>query len=302
MSTLRADDAATPVLMDNLIPACEQALDAADTLTRAIKSAVAALMVRDGRVDRKLLEANQSIAHGYGWTATYVEALRQTLAWAKRLDSEGRHGELEALILQAGFGEYCAQLLGGLPMSQVEWARPAELGASDDEIAAFAGNASVKTLMRGGNTEAVRGRIAALIADSLGSGNFGDTGLDETYQMIRDQFRRFAEEEVIPDAHEWHLQDKLIPDNVVQQMSDLGVFGLTIPEEYGGAGMSKMSMCVVSEELSRGYIGVGSLGTRSEIAAELILNGGTEEQKRQWLPKLAAGEILPTAVFTEPNV
>ena len=81
----------------------------------------------------------------------------------------------------------------------------------------------------------------------------------------------------------------------------MGVFGLTLPEEYGGFGMSKASMAVVTEELSRGYIGVGSLGTRPEIACELILCGGTEEQKQHWLPKLASGEILPTAVFTEPN-
>ncbi|MDO9128059.1 MAG: acyl-CoA dehydrogenase family protein, partial [Parvibaculum sp.] len=83
--------------------------------------------------------------------------------------------------------------------------------------------------------------------------------------------------------------------------AELGVFGLTIPEEFGGLGLGKESMCVVSEELSRGYIGVGSLGTRSEIAAELILGGGTKEQKDKWLPKIASGEVLPTAVFTEPN-
>ena len=86
-----------------------------------------------------------------------------------------------------------------------------------------------------------------------------------------------------------------------EEMCWYGVFGLTIPEEYGGLGLGKVAMCVVTEELSRGYIGIGSLGTRSEIAAELILKGGTEEQKRRWLPKIAAGEVLPTAVFTEPD-
>ena len=84
-------------------------------------------------------------------------------------------------------------------------------------------------------------------------------------------------------------------------MAELGLFGLTIPEEYGGLGLSKVAMCVVSEELSRAYIGVGSLGTRSEIAAELILAGGTEEQKRRFLPRIASGEIIATAVFTEPD-
>ena len=129
----------------------------------------------------------------------------------------------------------------------------------------------------------------------------GDCGLDETLEAIREEMRKFAESEVVPHAHEWHLTNSYIPLEVVAHMSELGVFGLTIPEEYGGMGLGKESMCVVSEELSRGYIGVGSLGTRSEIAAELILGGGTDEQKRKWLPKIASGEVLPTAVFTEPN-
>ncbi|WP_370251369.1 acyl-CoA dehydrogenase family protein, partial [Nioella sp.] len=106
---------------------------------------------------------------------------------------------------------------------------------------------------------------------------------------------------VEPNAHEWHLKDELIPMEIIEELAEMGVFGLTIPEEFGGFGLSKASMVVVSEELSRGYIGVGSLGTRSEIAAELIICGGTDEQKQAWLPKLASGEILPTAVFTEPN-
>ena len=113
--------------------------------------------------------------------------------------------------------------------------------------------------------------------------------------------RRFGEAEVAPHAHEWHLANAYIPLSVIEHMAELGVFGLTIPEEFGGMGLSKVSMCVVSEELSRAYIGVGSLGTRSEIAAELILGGGTEAQKQRFLPKIASGEILPTAVFTEPN-
>ena len=113
--------------------------------------------------------------------------------------------------------------------------------------------------------------------------------------------RKFSDDKVVPHAQEWHLNNEYIPLDVIAQMAELGVFSLTIPEDYGGLGLGKESMCVVSEELSRGYIGVGSLGTRSEIAAELILGSGTAEQKRQWLPKIASGEVLPTAVFTEPN-
>src|SRR5262249_37141286 len=140
-----------------------------------------------------------------------------------------------------------------------------------------------------------------LISDGRGRATLENTGLDEDFEPIRDQFRKFADTEVVPFAHEWHMRDELIPLEIIQHMGDLGVFGLTIPEEFGGAGLGKTAMCVVGEELARGYIGVGSLGTRSEIAAELILSGGTAEQKSYWLPKIASAETLPTAVFTEPN-
>ena len=140
-----------------------------------------------------------------------------------------------------------------------------------------------------------------LIRQQQGAATIGDPGLDETLEAIREEMRKFAGSEVLPHAHEWHLKNDYIPLSVVEKMAELGVFGLTMPEEYGGMGLSKVSMCVVSEELSRAYIGVGSLGTRSEIAAELIIGGGTEEQKATWLPRIASGEVLPTAVFTEPN-
>ena len=93
--------------------------------------------------------------------------------------------------------------------------------------------------------------------------------------------RKFADGQVVPYAQEWHLRNEYIPLDIIAQMSELGVFSLTIPEDYGGMGLGKELMCVVSEELSRGYIGVGSLGTRSEIAAELILGSGTEDAEAQ---------------------
>jgi (2S)-methylsuccinyl-CoA dehydrogenase len=140
-----------------------------------------------------------------------------------------------------------------------------------------------------------------LIRDAQGTATFGDSGLDETLEAMREEMRRFAEAEVIPHAQAWHLKDEYVPLPLISEMAALGVFALTIPEDYGGLGLGKEAMCVVSEELSRGYIGVGSLGTRSEIAAELILNAGTDAQKQEWLPRIASGEVLPTAVFTEPN-
>tara|TARA_R110000868_G_scaffold167895_7_gene402403 strand:- start:295 stop:2052 length:1758 start_codon:yes stop_codon:yes gene_type:complete len=277
-----------------------KALVSAETLLAHARQAVSAKVSKDGRISPALLEREQFAAHGFAWMATYVEALRQLTVYTARMDKEGRLGEIERLIVQAGFGEYLGQMAGGIPMSQGEIVRPRDLGVSEADEAAFF-TAEVKTLMRAGNTNEVRNRLAELIAEKAGSATFGDAGLEDTYDAIREQMRRFADAEVIPYAHDWHLQDDYIPMSVVKQMAELGVFGLTIPEEFGGLGLGKESMCVVSEELSRGYIGVGSLGTRSEIAAELILGGGTDAQKAKWLPKIASGETLPTAVFTEPN-
>jgi (2S)-methylsuccinyl-CoA dehydrogenase len=283
-----------------LLPLAADAAAAARGLLEAARDGLAGRVTSGGRLSGAALEAEQHAAHGLAWLATYVESLEQLSGWAGRLETDGRLGETERLILQIGFGEYLAQIAGGIPMSQTEIVRPAELGVAGEALGRFRTEA-VETLIAGGNTDAARRRLAALMAEGAGAATFGATGLDEEYDMIRDQFRRFAEDRVAPHAHGWHLRDELIPLEIVEEMGALGFFGLTIPEEYGGAGMSKTAMCVVSEELSRGYIGVGSLGTRSEIAAELILGGGTEEQKAHWLPKIASAEILPTAVFTEPN-
>ncbi len=276
------------------------------TLTKAVLPEVETLFTKGrdglkkqvsagGRVSNQALEAQQYEAHALAWLGTYVEALRQLDAWAGRLSTAGQYGEMEALILQIGFGEYLTQIAGGIPMSQTEFARLSDLGL------VWSPGTAAATLIAEGNTPSARHALVALMRDNHGRATFGATGLDEELEMIRAQFRRYADEKVIPRAHDWHLKDELIPMEVITELAEMGVFGLTIPEAYGGFGLSKASMVVVSEELSRGYIGVGSLGTRSEIAAELILCGGTEEQKAKWLPGLASGEVLPTAVFTEPN-
>ncbi|CAA7615559.1 acyl-CoA dehydrogenase family protein [Magnetospirillum sp. SS-4] len=288
----------TAILLPDLIPTCERALAVIDKLRLAAKVSVTAMVSKDGKINGALFDANQTAAHGYAWLAVYVAALEQMLGWARRIEAAGKLGELETLMLQAAFGEYIAQIYGGIPMSQGEIVRPGDLGLDSKTVHGFSSEETT-TLRRLGCTAAVRTRIAELIRDGH---HFGEAALDdETLVLIQEQFRRFAEDEVIPHAHEWHLKDELIPIEVVNHVAEMGVFGLTLPEEYGGLGLGKMSMCVVTEELSRGYIGVGSLGTRSEIAGELIRLGGTEEQKREWLPKIASGEILPTAVFTEPN-
>jgi (2S)-methylsuccinyl-CoA dehydrogenase len=285
----------TTATLPDLLSLTAAALPAVEALLEAARAGLRAAVDAGGRLSGAALEARQFEAHALSWLATYVESLRQLRAWAGRLDAAGTFAEMEQLVLQIGFGEYLAQIAGGIPMSQGETARLADLGL------AWVPEGAAATLIARGNTPAARTRLVALMRDTHGRATFGATGLDADLEMIRDQFRRYAEERVVPHAHDWHLKDELIPMEVIRDLAGLGVFGLTIPEEFGGLGLSKASMVVVSEELSRGYIGVGSLGTRSEIAAELILCGGTAEQKAEWLPKLASGEILPTAVFTEPN-
>ncbi|MCH2093718.1 MAG: acyl-CoA/acyl-ACP dehydrogenase [Rhodobacteraceae bacterium] len=288
------------IVLPDLLTLTGAALAPVATVVDTARARVRSLVELDGRVAAHLIEANQTAAHGLAWLATYAEALQQMQGWATALDETGKFGEMEQLLLQITFGEYLWQIYGGIPMSQGEILRLQDLGLTQDEMGVLM-TPSTMILTQTGNTEAARSRLVELMRERSAEGTVGASGLDDELEMIRDQFRRYAAEKVEPYAHEWHLQDDLIPMEIIEELADLGVFGLTIPEEYGGLGMSKASMCVVSEELSRGYIGVGSLGTRTEIAAELILAGGTEEQKAKWLPALASGEKLPTAVFTEPN-
>ncbi|MGB7578765.1 MAG: acyl-CoA dehydrogenase family protein, partial [Pseudolabrys sp.] len=244
-------------------------------------------------------DREQRATHGLAWFATYVEAVRQLAAYAGRMAGDGTLGEAEELLVRIGLGEYLAQVAGGIPMSQGEVVRPSDLGLSSAQVAARI-NPVLESLVAGGNSAEHRARLIELVRTNHNA-TVGTCGLDETLESIREEMRKFADSEVIGNAQTWHRTNSYIPLDIIAQMSELGVFGLTIPEEFGGMGLGKESMCVVSEELSRGYIGVGSLGTRSEIAAELILGSGTAAQKEKWLPKIASGAVLPTAVFTEPN-
>ncbi len=258
------------------------------------------LVSAKGKVINALVDDHQTAAHGFAWVATYVESLRQMQRWAEALTVSQQFSEVEQLIHQIAFGEYLCQLSGGIPMNQGEIIRLQDIGLTQKDLAPLSSPAP-NLLAESGNTQVARVRLVVLMQEREADTILGVSGLDEELEMIREQFRRYAVEKIEPVAHEWHLKDELIPLEVIDELAEMGVFGLTIPEEYGGFGLSKASMCVVSEELSRGYIGVGSLATRTEIAAELILAGGTEEQKLKWLPALASAEKLPTAVFTEPN-
>ncbi|MYK30441.1 MAG: acyl-CoA dehydrogenase, partial [Boseongicola sp. SB0670_bin_30] len=289
-----------PIVLTGLLKLTRSAKDSVDALLALAIKRVRDLVSENGKANQDFLDREQTAAHGLAWFATCAEALRQMQEWAERLESKGRFGKVEQLTHQIAFGEYLSQIIGGIPMSQHEIVRPWDLGLSSEDLR-DALSSDVLTLTRNGNSQTARMRLVELIRTMNGDIVYGATGLDDELEMIREQFRRFARDRIAPFAHDWHLNDELIPMDVIEELAEMGVFGLTIPEEYGGVGLSRTAMVVVSEELSRGYIGAGSLGTRSEIAAELILTGGTEAQKARWLPGLASGEILPAAVFTEPD-
>jgi (2S)-methylsuccinyl-CoA dehydrogenase len=291
--------ASRPVAKNDVVDLALEASAALDALLADATARVRERVVVEGHVVGRLFDREQRATHGLAWLATYVGAVRQLAAYAARMADDSTLGETEELLVRIGLGEYLAQVAGGIPMSQGEMVRPSDLGLSSAQIALRI-NAIVERLVTAGNSAEHRARLIELIRTGH-SATVGTCGLGETLDSIREEMRRFADSEVIGNAQTWHLTNSYVPLEVIAQMSELGVFGLTIPEDFGGMGLGKESMCVVSEELSRGYIGVGSLGTRSEIAAELILGSGTGAQKEKWLPKIASGEVLPTAVFTEPN-
>jgi len=291
--------ASRPTAENELVELCHGATTALDALLADAGAKVRERVVVEGQPIARLYDREQRATHGLAWLATYVEAVRQLAAYTERMVGAGSFGEIEEHVVRIALGEYLAQIIGGIPISQGELVRPSDMGLSPAQVAGRI-NRSIESLIASGNTAARRARLIELMGASH-SATVGTCGLDETLESIREEMRKFADNEVVGHAQTWHRTNSYIPLEIIAQMSELGVFGLTIPETFGGMGLGKESMCVVSEELSRGYIGVGSLGTRSEIAAELILGSGTAEQKKKWLPKIASGEVLPTAVFTEPN-
>lgn len=276
------------------------AAGAVDALFAAALDSVRAMVVREGRVDAELAERFQRATHGLAWLATYRQTIAELLAYADRANAVGSFGPLERALTCLAVAEFCAQCFGGIPMSQNELVRPVDMGVSHEQSCDLL-TPSVLTFLAHANSAAAREALGSMIRDQQQEALIGYDDVDETTAAMREEMRRFASTVVQPHAHEWHLKNSYIPLDVLQQLSDLGCFGLTIPEEFGGSGLHKVAMCVVTEELSRAYIGVGSLGTRSEIAAELILAGGTHQQKEKYLPLIASGKMLTTAVFTEPN-
>jgi (2S)-methylsuccinyl-CoA dehydrogenase len=276
----------------------QAAIGALDNYVEQVHQVVADATIQDGKLIAALVDQHQRMVHGYAWITSTATALTVMLRWAESLEQKGCLRQVEQLSLKIAFGEYLGQILGGLAMGQNEIVRPADFGleAAATELAK---DSAVAQLLSSGNTAENRLALAQLCRDGV----FANESLDDDFiDAARDQYRRYTEERIIPQAHQWHLDNALIPDQTVDELAAMGTFGICIPEDFGGLGLGKLAMSVVTEELSRGWIAAGSLGTRSEIAGELILLGGTKAQHEQWLPGIASGEVLPTAVFTEPDV
>ncbi len=246
-----------------------------------------------GRLAPERLVEHQLATHALAWLVTEIEAARRLAVWAA-----GAGGELERRIAAAYAGELVGAIRGGVDLGPCESVRLGELGLEAGEVERALGGA----IDAWAREAASGGAIAALAPAARAAGSFGerDAG-DAALAAMRAEIRRFAEAEVRPIAADIHRRDALIPLASIERLSGLGVFGLTTPVEHGGQGLGKLALCVVTEELARVSLAVASLGTRAEIAAELILHGGTDAQRRAWLPGIAAGRVLPTAVFSEPD-
>ncbi|MBX6322559.1 MAG: acyl-CoA dehydrogenase family protein [Rhodospirillaceae bacterium] len=284
-------------MSDPLVAQAAAAAAAAREFQEAAHAVAASRLTAGGRFDAALAQRHQRLLHGLAWIAATVRALAGTAAWAEGAARRGAFGEGERHLLVVGFGEYLGQLAGGLPMGPAETVRPAELGL-EDAARRLAEDAAVRAFLVGGSTAETR---RALVEHLRGGGRL-DEGLgEESLDLMRAEVRRFAAERIAPQAQTWHRTDALIPDETIAAMGELGVFGVTIDPAHGGLGLGKLAMCVVSEELSRASLAAGSLGTRCEIAAELIAVAGTAAQRAQWLAGIAAGTVIPCAVFTEPG-
>jgi (2S)-methylsuccinyl-CoA dehydrogenase len=183
----------------------ENAATAAEGYAEAAKAAVRPLVSVGGKLDRVALDREQHLVHGLAWVSTYAETLRQVRDWAGALSERGAFGETEQLLARLLAAEYSAQLAGGVPMTQVEIIRPADFGVEPPAVALRI-------------TQADKQRLAALLHDAQGRATFENPNLDADMEMIRDQFRAFADDKIVPYAHGWHCNDELIPIEILNEM------------------------------------------------------------------------------------
>ncbi|MFN2165583.1 MAG: acyl-CoA dehydrogenase family protein [Anaerolineae bacterium] len=256
-------------------------------------SALKANTVEDGRLSNARLDEYQLVSYELSlcWAECCAAGFMLDHASSCQDDFTSR---LCALFCAEAVTASCGRLR----------ARPADFGLADADVAAVFNSGPAEAFLAGQLSAANIAAIGQIVVDR--GANLGPDALEERYTMMRDTFHRFADEVVMPLAESVHREDLIIPDAILQPLKEMGVFGLSIPESYGGLQEDDredtLGMIIVTEELSRGSLGAaGSLITRPEILARALLKGGTEEQKQHWLPQLAMGEPLCAVAVTEPN-
>jgi len=250
---------------------------------------LASLSLDGDKVSVAKLDQHQAVAYDLASIASSVGAVEEMLTYAEA-------GELEGRLAHAYAADVVADLVGRI---QGRWT---ECGLDPADLELWAGD--VAAAVERGRSPDFLGGIAD---DVIRTGGSLPSHLDEDREMVRDTFRRFAEDKVRPVAEHVHRNDEDIPDEVIRGLAELGCFGLSISPEHGGFSEggedSLTDMVVVTEELSRASLGVaGSLITRPEIIATAIEAGGTDEQKQRWLPQIASGERMCAVAVTEPDV
>ncbi len=239
------------------------------------------------------IDAHQVLAERVAYAATEGRAARAFIEFTAEAASDGRGSAGLETLCAAGVALLVRNLRERIDSVMLE------LGLEDTALeAAFP--ASVRACLRRTGSEAVFREIGRHVAASRGRDRLP---LDELSEQVRAAVREFAEREVAPEAERIHRRDALVPESFITKMAELGYFGLAVPEAYGGSELGNLAMILTTEELSRASLAAaGSLITRPEILTKALLQGGSEDQKRHWLPRIAAGEVMVGISVTEPDV
>jgi (2S)-methylsuccinyl-CoA dehydrogenase len=228
------------------------------------------------------------------YVATEVAAAKALLAYAK---AALEHGHRDPIVEQmaAVFAAEVAQRLAGHIDAHAD-----DFALGNDVLNQTLGADATRACMRAGLADA---RVAAIGRHVIQQRGVNHSWIDSEMALLtRDSVRQFAETEVVPIAERLHRHDDLIPEDLICKMAELGYFGMSVPEEFGGGGMGNLVMIITTEELSRASLaGAGSLITRPEILTKALLKGGTAQQKQQWLPRIASGDLMVGISVTEPD-
>lgn len=288
MATTQTETSLTAADVQKGEEAIEEGLKTLDEIAKIL----AARWASGGRLSQSKQDEDQVFAYEYAHLLAKVRAAKSLFAYARRQKAKSGDGE------RVTFEESLALLFAAESLEELRTRIPFTALLCGIDLSAAA--AEPKGTLR--VTRSLYEYVASRMSEQ---GHGGTYGLGEEHELMRDAFAKFAEQSVAPLAEKIHREDLLIPEEIIQKLSAMGCFGLTIPEKYGGLQKEKpdnVGMVVVTEELSRASLGAaGSLITRPEILAKALLKGGTEAQKEKWLPRIASGEKMVAVAVTEPD-